>query len=217
MFYKKNINNRIFTNTFFQFGSKFFSVLLAIITVSLLTRYLGTEGYGNFTLVFTFLSFFAVISDFGFNQIIVREFAHEKEKSDNVKATYFNIKLILNTLSIVLPLLVLPLFPYSVSLKIAIIIGIFAVTTGSIVSYGSAILQSRLRLDLVAFIDLLMKFITVLVIYFFTKIQASLFHMVGAVFIGNSIGLFVSYFFVYKDVKFKIFIDISLTKKLLKL
>src|SRR5260221_5496156 len=96
---------KIFVNTFTQFGSKVISVLLSLLSVSLLTRYLGTEGYGNFTLVFTYISFFSVLSDIGFNQIVVREFASDKEKSMLIKASFLNLKLILTVLSIVFPII----------------------------------------------------------------------------------------------------------------
>src|SRR5690348_6877840 len=143
MYSQLGIYKKILFNTFTQFGSKGLSVLLSLLTVSLLTRYLGTEGYGNFTLVFTYISLFAVLSDIGFNQIVVREFASDKEKSSKTKASFLNLKLLLNTFGIILPIVAMPFFPYSGELKIAIVIGAFAVAVGNMVSFGTSILQSE--------------------------------------------------------------------------
>ncbi|OGG11078.1 hypothetical protein A2Z00_01700 [Candidatus Gottesmanbacteria bacterium RBG_13_45_10] len=212
-----SIYKRIALNTFAQFGSRGVSVLLSLLSVSLLTRYLGTEGYGNFTLVFTYISFFAVLSDIGFNQIVVREFASDKEKPVLVKASFFNLKLILNVLSIVFPIIVLFLFPYSNYLKTAIIIGVFAVAVGNMVSYGTSILQSQLSLDLVAYLDILMKFVTVIMVFWFTRIHLNLYFIIGTVFIGNLTGLIAAFLFVRKYLAFRFYLDIHLVKKLLKL
>jgi len=217
MFDKINVGNRILVNTFFQFFSKFFSVFLSLLTVFLLTRHLGTEGYGSFALVFTYLSFFAVFSDMGFNQVIVREFSQGDVKSPSVKASLFNLKLLLNIISIFLPLVVLPLFPYSYSLKLAVVVGAFAVGVGNLASYGSSILQAQLRLDFVAALDLLIKFVTVFAIYCLTRIQAGLYPMIGAVLIGNFVGLCISYLLVKKKINFSFYLDFSLAKKIMRL
>jgi O-antigen/teichoic acid export membrane protein len=212
-----DLSGKIFINTLSQFGSKGISVLLSLVSVGLLTRYLGTEGYGNFTLVFTYISLFAVLSDIGFNQLVVREFAGGVEKSEKIKASFLNIKFLLTILAILLPILVLPFFPYSNFIKIAIIIGTFAVASGNMVSYGTSLLQARLRLDLVALLDLAMKIVSVIVIVLFIKAQLNLYYIIGAVFIGNIVGLVSVFAFVRQQLVFKLYIDINLAKRLLKL
>lgn len=210
------LHKTIAVNTVVQFGSKGISVLLSLLSVSLLTRYLGTEGYGNFTLVFTYVSLFAVLSDIGFNQMVIREFASDQAKSLAIKASYLNFKLILNALAIVLPIIVLPLFPYSGELKTAIIIGSLAVAVGNMVSYGTSILQSQLRLDLVAFLDLLMKAVTVIAIIWFTRFQLNFYFIIGTVFIGNLAGCISAFLFVRKHLVFRLSLDMDLVKKILK-
>jgi O-antigen/teichoic acid export membrane protein len=208
---------KIVVNTFAQFGSKGASVLLSLLSVSLLTRYLGREGYGDFTLVFTYISLFAVLSDIGFNQMVIREFARNEQKSLAIKASFLNLKLILNALAILLPIIVLPFFPYSNYLKTAIIIGSFAVATGNMVSYGTSILQSQLKLDLVALLDLIMKVVTVIAIIWFTQIHLNFYYIIGTVFIGNLAGLVSAFLFVRKHLAFRFFLDMDLVKRIIKL
>ena len=214
---KESIHKRIFINTLTQFGSKGFSVALSLLTVSLLTRYLGTEGYGNFTLVFTYISLFAVLTDIGFNQIVVREFANQKEKSPETKASFLNLKVILIVIGIILPLIALPIFPYSSDLRNAIVIGAFAVACGNMVSFGTSILQSQLKLDVVAFLDLLMKLASVLVVYLFIQWHLNFYYIIGAILVGNLCGLMGVLLFVKKQLAFKFYLDIGLVKRLLKL
>lgn len=212
-----DILRKIIVNTFTQFGSKGISVLLSLLSVSLMTRYLGTDGYGNFTLVFTYLSFFSLIADIGFNTTLVREFSRQKSISLSVKATFLNLKLIFVALSFALALLVLVFSPYSTYLKTAIVIGTVAVALSNMISYGTSILQSKLRLDLVAFVDVITKVVTVIAVIFFVNTGASLYYIIGAVLIGNLIGLITTFYYIRDYLVLRAQIDQKVIQKLFKI
>jgi len=63
---------KIGLNTLIQIAGKIATVIFSIFTVSLLTRYLGLEGYGEFTLVFAYLAIFGVIADFGLHLSMIK-------------------------------------------------------------------------------------------------------------------------------------------------
>lgn len=208
---------KIIFNTFAQFGSRAVSVLLSLLSVSLLTRYLGTDGYGNYTLVLTYLSFFSLFSDVGSNVTLVREFARQKTISLTTKATYLNWKLILLVFSTILTLIALPFFPYSNFLKVAILIGTIAIVVGNFISFGTSVLQSKLRLDLVAVIDLITKVVTVAAIIYFIYIKAGFYSIIWSIFLGNLIGLVATLYLIRDYIVLKIYIDRELSRKLFKI
>ena len=55
---------RLAKNTIIQVGGKVSATISGIVTVGVLSRYLGAAGYGDFTLILTFLSLFAVLVEF---------------------------------------------------------------------------------------------------------------------------------------------------------
>lgn len=207
---------KIAENTITQFGSRGASVLLSLLSVSLLTRYLGRDGYGDYTLVLTYLTFFSLFSDIGSNVTLVREFSRQKNVSAITKATYLNWKLILVCFSVLLTLIVLPFFPYSGFLKTSIILGTFAVAVGNLISYGTSILQSRLRLDYVALIDLVIKVVTVVAIIYFISIKSNLYYIIGSIFIGNVVGLVITVYYIRDYIVFKLSINRKIFLVLLK-
>jgi len=211
------IYKKIFYNTFTQIGSKGMSVVLSLVSVSLLTRYLGATGYGDFTLVFTFLSFFALIADIGFNVTLVREFSRQKNISSSEKSTFLNIKLILVALSAVITIVALKFFPYSNFLKTAIIIGTVTTILGNMISYGTSILQSKLRLDLVALVDLVTKIVTVIAVVYFIHIKANFYYIIGAILIGNVAGLGATLFYIRDYLVFSLRIDRKLLQNSLRI
>jgi O-antigen/teichoic acid export membrane protein len=214
---KERVLQKIFINTIAQFGSRIISILLSLFSVSILTRYLGTDGYGNFTLVFTYLSFFSLIADIGFNTTLVREFSRQKNILSSVKATFLNLKLIFVALSFAFALIVLVFSPYSTYLKTAIVIGTIAVAISNMISYGTSILQSKLRLDLVALIDVITKVVTVIAIIYFVNTGANLYYIISAILIGNLVGVIATFYYIRDYLVFKIHVDQKVVQTLLKI
>src|SRR3989338_61950 len=182
---KKNIFYKIGFNTLIQFSGKIITVVLGFLTVGLLTRYLGTSGDGDFTLVFAYMSFFGVFADFGLQLAIVRELSQKSIRAEKIYGTYFWIKLALIVASTALALILLIFFPYSNSLKIGIVIGALAVGIGGLSGYGTAIFQSKVRLDLVTYIDILSRLVSVILIVIFIFIKLNFYYIVSTVLIGN--------------------------------
>ena len=118
----KSIFYRIGFNTAIQILGKGISIILGFITVGLLTRYLGQEGFGNFTLVFAYLSLFGIIADFGLQLTMVRELAKKESLPQSIYGTYFWLKVILVIFSTLLAIICLLFLPYSRFLKIGIIV-----------------------------------------------------------------------------------------------
>jgi len=212
-----DLRKKVVFNTFSQIVSKILSVLLSLISLGLLTRYLGVEKYGWFTLVFTYVSFFTTIADIGYNQTIVREFSRDIQKSKQIFGTLFNFKLILICISIIAALLGLLFVPYHPDLKSAIIIGIVALSISNLSSYGTSILQSQLRLDLVALLDLIVKGITVLFIALFVRWNLSFYYSIYAILFGNLIGACIEYFFVKDWIVLGPYFDKKLILKMIKI
>jgi len=201
-------------NTSIQIFGKVLSILLSVVTVGLLTRYLGASGYGNFTLVFTYMSFFAVLSDFGLQLTMVRELTDKSQRLEKLYSTYFWLKIVLVFSSTALAFIFLSFFPYSPALKIGIIIGGLAVSISGLTGYGNTIFQSDIRLDLVTLVDIVTKVSTVILIILFTFLKFDFFSIVASVLVGNLIGLMITIVLLKKNIHFSFNFDKSLAKKI---
>lgn len=209
-----NVFIKIGYNTGIQILGKSVSWGLGIFTILLLTRYLGTKGYGNFTLAFTYVSFFATIADFGLQLAMVRELSQKKQKEKEY-GTFLWIKIILVLFSSLLADLILFFFPYSFEVKIGILIAIAAVTVSGVTNYGNIIFQSRIRLDLITIIDILVKIFTVGFIVLFVLLKFNFYYIVSTILMGNVIGLFITIFFIKDTIFFSY--DFRLAKQIILL
>ncbi len=205
-------DRKILVNTIAQFISRTISLLISLASVIILTRYLGTSGYGDYSLVFAYISFFIAFSDLGFNTALVRNLAGKLSVARIVLASYINTKLFLVFVSVLLSLIGLFFSPYSLTVKKAILVGILGVGIGNLASYNTSILQSRVRLDLVAGIELVVKFITIGFTFLFVYLKFNIVGLVFAVFLGNLVGLFVSAIPI-RDV---LFFNLSIDKRVIR-
>lgn len=213
---KKNIFYKIGFNTAIQFVGKFISAVLGLLTVGMLTRYLGTSGYGNFTLVFSYMSFFSIFADFGLQLTIIRELSTKQLDSEKIYGTYFWLKFFLIIISTLLAVVALLFFPYSTTLKFGILIGALAVGVGSLSGYGTAIFQSNIRLDLVTFIDIISKIITVIFIASFVFYKLNFYWIISTVLIGNLSGLLITIILLKKFIHFNFLFDKETAGKIVK-
>ncbi len=186
-----NVLKQIFINTSSQIVAKTATVVLGFFTIGLLTRYLGVAQYGIYNLVFAYLASFGIFSDFGLQLSLVKYFSGGKT-TDEFKSAYFALKLILTILSIFLAIILLALFPYSPTIKMAIIVGSLAVGVGYMNGYGAAVLQSKMKLDTAALLEVINRIVTVVAIVAFVWFKWNIYAIISSILIGNIITLAIN-------------------------
>ncbi|XOA42582.1 MAG: flippase [Candidatus Nealsonbacteria bacterium] len=80
LFDNKSLKQTVFKNTFWLAIAEGITRILKLFLIIYVARILGATEYGKFSFALSFVSLFAVFSDFGLNPITVRELSREKEK-----------------------------------------------------------------------------------------------------------------------------------------
>jgi len=132
---------RIAKNALVLFIAQAISIVLSLVMVIFLARFLLSEGYGQYSLVFSFVAIFAVFIDFGFNTLLTREIARNKKDLNTYLNNAFSIRLILSIIILFLIVLTINLMGYPEDVKTAVyIIGI-----STIISAFSSLFNSVFR------------------------------------------------------------------------
>jgi len=151
---------KIARNTMIQLAGKMLGLIFSILTLGLITRYLGPTGYGYYTTTLAFLQVFGILIDFGLQMITVQIISDPKFDESKIFSNIFTLRLCTSLVFFIAPLFAL-FFPYPGIVKIGIAIN----TLTYIFMAQSAVLvglfQKHLRMGKVALADLLNK-----VIYF---------------------------------------------------
>ena len=119
---------KIGINTFIQGAGRAISIISSFILIGFLTRHLGTFGYGDYTTIFAYVGFFAIIGEFGLDQFLIKELGRLGVKSKHSARTINNvagIRLLLITLSLILAVSVSLILPYSSAIRLGVLIASF--------------------------------------------------------------------------------------------
>ena len=107
-----NLTKIIAKNTFIHTIGKFTGSFIGLVVVGLLTRYLGTEGYGYYTTIFAYLFFFATIGDLGLYLVSINELGRDGVDQKKIFSNIFTIRILSGIFLMALSCLLIWFFPY---------------------------------------------------------------------------------------------------------
>lgn len=212
----RTVKQTIFKNTFWTYLGTGISTLISFVLIIYIARILGATEYGKFTFALAFIFLFGVLSDLGLSQIIIREFAREKERE---KEFYSIISLkILLGLGMFIAILVGSFFITSdpVIQKIILILALYFFIKDTFIGLSYSFFQARQRMEYQAwveiFVALVMAIFVFLVIFNFPSVENLSYAYLSAISISL---VFVAIFFHLKVLPLKIFWDKSVWRKFL--
>jgi len=134
-------------HTGIQVGGRAVSVVFGILTLGILTRYLGTEYFGWYTTATTYMQIFAIVVDLGITLTLLQLIAEFPEKSEVVVGTIFTLRVA--SAAIVLGIAPIAAFflPYPRALLIGIVIVSISFFFGTLHQMLTGIFQKHLKMQ----------------------------------------------------------------------
>lgn len=167
------IAQKITYNVIVNGVAKVVSIALALVAIGMLTRYLGTDGFGKYTTMLAFFAFFGAIGDFGLYTIATREISREGADESRILSRIFTLRTIVSLAITALTACGVWFLPYDRDVQIAVLIAAVAFIFSS--SYGllNGLFQKHIAMDRVAFAELSGKVLQVGVIAYAITTQQS--------------------------------------------
>ncbi|MBI3127336.1 MAG: flippase [Candidatus Tectomicrobia bacterium] len=174
---------RIFSNTAWLAAGTLVNALIGLYITRALARYLGVADYGLYALAFVYLNFTAVIANFGFDSILLREAARDKEGTDSIVSSGIVLKSAFAVPAVAAGALYLAGRDFPPAYTVAVIFLLLSHFVGAFDTY-EIVLKARLRAQNVAAASVLSQLL-----------------LLGAVLLGRARGwplewLIASYVFV---------------------
>lgn len=211
-----SVARKILFNTGAQVFAKAILAFIGVITVKIISGYLGLAGYGNYTAVYDFIAFFGIASDLGLYTIAVREMARDEEQTEKILGNVFTIRLILCFTTMTLAVIAgffygrgdsAIFFPLAAA--IAGTSTIFALLTGTI----STVLQVHLKMHFNAIASVAGKLCALgymLYVVLLWKPEdpvTGFYHLFVAAIIGNIVLFGITYYYANKYAKITLRFD----------
>lgn len=158
-----SLSRKIAHNTLVQMIGKIISTALGLFSLALITRYLGQEGFGDYTTIITYLTIFAVIADFGLTLVTVQMISplKDKEEESRVLGNLFSFRLVSVLALIILAPLVLLVMPYSGAVKLGVLLAAPYFIFPALIQVIIGLLQKKLSMDRAALAEVLSRVVLV--------------------------------------------------------
>lgn len=204
----------VFKNTFYQILSKIFTAGGALFGTVLITRFLGAETFGEYSIVTAFVLSFYLLSDLGINAVTVKEFSQDETALRKNFSSLLVFRVVLGLVFAGLCNLVLIFFPYSPIIKNAIRLGSILIFLQSIYSTCLIVFQSKLAYRYVVSISILASLISIALLIPVVFMHKSIFYVILAVVAGYSFHPITAVLLLRKYLRFdKRSIDIAYWKR----
>ncbi|MDD5397169.1 MAG: flippase [Candidatus Moranbacteria bacterium] len=163
------IARKIAYNVVFNVITKFISTALALVGIGFITRYLGTEGFGDYSTVLAFFAFFGSAADFGLYAITAREISRPEADEKKILGNAFAFRLLSSVLVFLATPILIYFLPYSHDVKLGIIIAAASFVFSSTYMVLNGVFQKNLAMDKVAGAEVVGKIIQIAIIVLAVK------------------------------------------------
>ncbi len=208
---------RIAYNVVFNSALKVTStVFIALLSIRLITGYLGQQGFGEYATVLAFFAFFGAIGDLGLATITAREIAKPTVDEESFLGKVATLRIISSLAIIIGAPILLGLLHYVPHVKGGIVIVTIALLFAQFSTLLNGIFQKRLAMDRVAMVEFAGKILQFCLVYLAVKFDLGFLAIIAAVLATMFFNACVALFLSWKLVRFHFTWDVSFWKSFMR-
>jgi O-antigen/teichoic acid export membrane protein len=175
------VAQRVAASTGVQALAKVIVFPLSFVVVSLSTRYLGQQRFGELTTITVYAGLLTILTEWGLPAWTVRALAREPEdRQERVAAAMLTLRLLIAAAGVTAAVGITFVLPYSSVVRIGIAVSAVAVLATTAASAIGPILQTRLRMTYAAVSDVARTLVYVLLILVVIASAWGVYGFVGA-------------------------------------
>lgn len=140
-----SLSGSIARNTIVQTIGKIVSVALGWVIVVMMTRSLGAEGFGAYTIMTAYLQFFGVAVDFGFVLVSSQLLAERPDDQPRIFANLLGFRLATSAVVLAIAPLAIWAFPYSLLVKQGVVVLTLSFFLAALMQVFTGFFQKELK------------------------------------------------------------------------
>ena len=191
----------IFVNTASQVLVRFVTLAFTLISIKLLSNYLGTAGVGNYNTITTYINFFIVIADLGLFSVAVREISKKPDDEKKILANVFYLRLITAIIASLIAIIIVYFTQYSHDIKLGTTIATLFLFFNLASSAYDMALQYRLKMQFSALAEFLSKLVTLVALYIIIRMQGSFLWITATIALSGFLIYILKWLFSVKFIK----------------
>ncbi|MBU1164502.1 flippase [Patescibacteria group bacterium] len=209
------VTTKIAQNTVVQIIGRGIAVGIALITLAITTRYLGTDGYGAYITIIAFIQIFSILADLGIQMTSVQSISESGVDESKILSNIFSLRVFTASIALILTPIIIFLFPYPIMIKIGVLIAAIAFFIAGLSSVFTGVFLKKLLMGRFTLTDIVQKVITLIVVILAVYFNLGLYGILLALIIANLFQFLLLFSFSQKLIKITWQIDFLIWKKIL--
>ncbi len=199
-----------------SFLKVFSTVALSLLSIRLITSYLGQDGFGKYATVLAFFAFFSAIADLGLSSVTAREISREGADEEKILGNVVALRIISSGILVVLSPLILFFFSsYTRDIQIGIVFASIAIFFSTLSMTLNGIFQKHLAMDKVAMIEFLGKILQVAMVALIVKENWGFLAIASTLLVSLSFNALIAFLLSRRYAAFHLRFDFSYWKTFL--
>ncbi|MEI6498874.1 MAG: flippase [bacterium] len=192
----------IFISTVSQIIGRVATLAFALISIKLITNYLGTTGTGEFNTITTYINFFIVIADLGLFSVTVREIAKNPEKEKKIISNVLFLRIITALIACVLAGAIVFSTNYGNNIKVGVLFALGFLFFNLLSSVYDIVLQYRLHMQYSALAEFLSKIVSLIALFIIIRLHGDFLWIVSTTSISGLVIYIFKWYFAKQFISF---------------
>jgi len=210
-----SLTQKVARNTLIQFSGKIISTIIGVITIAIMTRYLGQIGFGQYSTITAYLQFFAILVDMGLSITVVRLISDPQYDQQKIINNIFSLRFFSALIFLGLAPLIVIFFPYDNLVKLGIAITTLSFFFSALNLIIIGLFQKELKMDRVTISEIAGRLVLLFFVALFSFLNQGLLMIMIAVVLGSFVNFILNYFFALRYVKISFAFNWGLWKKII--
>ena len=189
---------------------------ISLVVVGILARYLGPDGFGQYSAIFAYLYIFTALADLGLYTVLVREISKNDADETSIASKIFTLRFFIIIGCILTADMLVFAFPYSMQVRIGIIVASLFSVFSSLAQVLMGIFQKYLRVYLISIADVFARTIQVGALLLLVQFETGLLWFVGVVVLSGIVNFGLVFYFARTLVPVRFNIDWEYWRRTLK-
>ena len=211
-----NLSQRIILNALSSSVARIGGSILALVSVGLVARALGPEGFGEYATVVAYLSTAGILADLGLYALMTREISRPGSREEEVVGYFFTLRLIVAVFFLALATLAAFLFPYSPHIQLGVVIAASGYLFLSLSQILMGIFQKYLQLQKAGLAELAGRAAQLALVWTFFSTGQGFYAYLWALVAGASVVFAINFYFARRLVPFRLRASLMYWKKVLR-
>ncbi len=210
-------SNIIASNIIVQIIGRVITLAVSLISIKLITNYLGPVGTGYYNTIITYFAFFITFADLGLFSVGVREISKAPEKTAKILNNLFTLRLITAIIATLIATIVALLTNYPVEIKHGVMLLALYPIFNLLYSVYDIYLQTRLQMEKSAIAEIITRVATIVLIYLAVVFNLGFYAVLSTVALAAIVNFFLKYFLTRKEIHLKFEFDKKIISWIFKL